>query len=84
MGTGTGVETRGGTIWERDRAGTGVDTRGRTQDGDGDGDLRNDGRGGSEDAREETTPASSQQPQLQDPISQRGRRIMRKARAQGR
>ena len=43
------------------------------------GNLRSDIRGGSEDAEEEATPTSNQQPRPQDLTSQRDRHIMRKA-----
>ena len=43
------------------------------------GSLRSCNRGESEDARRWATPASNQQPQLQDSISQRDRRIMLRA-----
>ena len=44
------------------------------------GNLRSGNRGGSEYARGGATPASNQQPQLQDPTSQQDRRIMRRTR----
>ena len=48
------------------------------------GNLRSGDSGRSEDARRRATPTSDQQPQSQDPSTQRDRRNILRARAQGR